>query len=185
MQKANPDVNYTDYDSNGDGYVDGVHVIFAGYDQAQTGVSSDAIWSHKWQIPKIKLDSKWIQVYSCSSELRENIGNTISTIGTACHEFGHVLGAPDFYDLDGVTGGQFAGTGEWDLMAGGSWNGPRGASGNSPAHINPYTKINTFGWATAKAFPSDNSLITLLPANSDSNSFYKVPTSTSGEYFLM
>jgi M6 family metalloprotease-like protein len=144
VQKANPDVNYADYDGDGDGYVDGVHVIFAGYDQAAGG-ASDAIWSHKWQISEIKLDNKWIQTYSCSSELRGNFGSTIATIGTACHEFGHVLGAPDFYDIDRNTGGNFIGTGEWDLMAHGSWNGLWNAPGSCPTHINPYTKINTFG----------------------------------------
>lgn len=53
VQKANPDVNYADYDSDGNGYVDGIHIIFAGYDQAanQWGLT-DEIWSHKWQILK-------------------------------------------------------------------------------------------------------------------------------------
>lgn len=186
IQKANPDVNYADYDSDGDGYVEGVHVIFAGYDQA-AGAPTDAIWSHKSQISPIKLDNKWIKIYSCSSELRGVSGSTIATIGTACHEFGHVLGAPDFYDrnIGDVNDGDFGGTGEWDLMAHGSWNGPWGAHGSSPAHINPYTKINTFGWASVKSLPADNSLVTLYPANSVSNSFYKIPTPTSGEYFLI
>lgn len=185
VQKANPDVNYADYDSDGDGYVDGVHVIFAGYDQAQTGVSADAIWSKKSQISPIKLDNKWIKIYSCSSELRGISGSTIATIGTACHEFGHVLGAPDLYDIDGSTGGQFNGSGEWDLMAHGSWNGSWGAWGSSPAHINPYTKINTFVWASANDLSVNNVLVTLYPANAFNNSFYKIPTSTSGEYFLI
>ena len=144
----------------------------------------DAIWSHKWQIPEIKLDNKWVQTYSCSSELRGSSGNLIATIGTACHEFGHVLGAPDFYDIlsDSLN---YIGTGEWDLMAHGSWNGPWGARGSSPAHINPYTKINTFGWATAKNLPVGNGLVTLYSANSNNNSFYKIATPTSGECFLI
>ena len=48
VEKANPDVNYAEYDYDNDGYVDGVHVIFAGYDQsANVSALPDAIWSHK------------------------------------------------------------------------------------------------------------------------------------------
>ena len=65
VQKANPDVNYAEYDYDNDGYVDGVHVIFAGYDQsANVSALPDAIWSHKWQIPKIKFISKSIGIIS-------------------------------------------------------------------------------------------------------------------------
>ena len=50
---------------------------------------------------------------------------------------GHAFGAPDFYDRnDKKTGGDFIGTGRWDLMANGDKNNNR----NSPAHPNPYIK---------------------------------------------
>ncbi|MFV0267962.1 MAG: M6 family metalloprotease domain-containing protein, partial [Draconibacterium sp.] len=182
VRKANPDVNYAEYDNDRDGYVDGVHVIYAGYAES-VGGPADAIWPHKSSISKIKLDNKWISTYSCSSELRRFFGTTICGIGTICHELGHVLGAPDFYDINRgrVSDGDFEGTGRWDLMGGGNHNG----GGDYPAHINPYTKIHTFGWATAKNLPANNSLVALYPANANDNSFYKIPTPTSGEYFLI
>ena len=35
--------------------------------------------------------------YACTSELRGNSGSTIAGIGTFVHEFGHVIGLPDYY----------------------------------------------------------------------------------------
>lgn len=180
VQKANPNVNYADFDNNNDGYVDGVHVIYAGYAEA-AGAPTETIWPHKWNIPNLTLDGKTISAYSCSSELRSTWGTNISGIGTICHELGHVLGASDFYDTNYATGGQFTGTGQWDLMAQGSWNGDE----DIPAHHNPYTKTQVYNWATVQSIPTDNSLVNLSPANSNSNSFYKISTSTSGEYFLI
>jgi M6 family metalloprotease-like protein len=93
----------------------------------------------------INRDGVNINKYSCSAELRGNSGTNISTIGVICHEFGHVCGAPDYYDTDYGTGGQYTGTGNWDLMAGGSWNGIN-AAGDCPAHVNGYQKW-LYGWA--------------------------------------
>lgn len=180
VQKANPAVNYADYDNNNDGYVDGVHVIYAGYAEA-AGAPAETIWPHKWTIPDLTLDGKKISAYSCTSELRYTWGTNISGIGTICHEFGHILGASDFYDTNYATGGQYIGAGQWDLMAEGSWNGNE----DIPAHHNPYTKTQIYNWATVQNIPSDNTLVTLNPANSNSDSFYKIPTPTSGEYFLI
>lgn len=181
LQKANPDVNYADFDNDGDGIVDVVHVIFAGYDESDGG-SEYAIWSHRWTIPTITLDGKSITDYSCSSELRGSSGNNICGIGTACHEMGHIFGASDFYDTNEqkVNDGDYEGTGNWDLMASGNRNG----NGDRPAHFNPYTKTQTFQWATLQNITSDN-VITLYPANSNGNSFYRLNTFTTGEYFLI
>ena len=110
VNAANADVNYADFDNDNNGTVDGVYVIYAGYDESAGG-PADAIWAHKWAITTVTLDGKQISTYSCSSELRGTSGSNISRIGVICHEFGHTLGAPDFYDTDYATGGQFLGTG--------------------------------------------------------------------------
>lgn len=128
------------------------------------------------------MDGKKIKQYVCASELRHTDGTSTSGIGTICHELGHLLGAHDFYDVDyGASGGEFLGTWQWDLMGSGSRNG----DGDYPAYHNPYTKTHTFGWATAQDLPADNTQVTLLPAESNSNSFYKLNTTTPGEYFLL
>ena len=85
-----------------------------------------------------------VSTYSCSPERRDLSGSNITFIGVICHEFGHVLGSPDYYDTDySNSGGQYPAMGYWDLMASGSWN----ASGRCPAHINMFQKIQ-FGWVT-------------------------------------
>lgn len=181
VNAANADVNYADFDNDGNGYVDGVYVIYAGYGEEVSGVSENAIWAHAWQITPVTLDSKVISSYSCSAELRGNSGSGITRIGVICHEFGHVMGASDFYDTDYAdNGGDFYGTGDWDMMANGSWNN----NGATPAHHNPYTKIYVYQWATANTITS-GSAITLNNAEQNSNSFYRINTSNTNEYFLI
>ncbi|MFZ4399844.1 MAG: M6 family metalloprotease domain-containing protein [Bacteroidales bacterium] len=177
---ANPTVNFANFDNDNDGSVDGVYIIYAGYGE-EAGASSDAIWSHASSIyPSVTLDGKTIGKYSCSPELSGNTGSNITNIGVICHEFGHVLGAPDFYDTDYATNGEYDGTGDWDLMAGGNWNN----GGKTPAHHNAYTKTMVYAWASPTLL-SSGSQITLNNAAENSNSFYQYNTTTSNEYFLI
>ena len=55
---ANPDVNYADFDNDGNGSVDGIYVIYAGYGEEYSGVSTDAIWAHAWNINTLTLDGE-------------------------------------------------------------------------------------------------------------------------------
>lgn len=174
--KAARDVNMSHFDNNNDGIVDFVHVVFAGCDGTE---NKQAIWPHKCYIPGILRDGVWISKYIVTPE-KEN--NRYASIGTICHEMGHTLGAPDFYDTDGnKNGGYFKGTGLWDLMKNGNVNN----SGHSPAHPNPYIKTMIYGWATAKELSGNNKLYTLKPSELDGNSIYKLSTSTPGEYYLL
>jgi M6 family metalloprotease-like protein len=176
---ADADVNFADYDNDGDGKVDGIYVIYAGYNEAEGG-GADCIWYHAWSIPTVTLDGVEISSYSCSAEYKDNSGSRISGIGNICHEFGHVMGAPDFYDIDKATGGSFSGTGRWDTMATGNFNGDR----DCPAHYNPFIKYHYFGWVTPTTLSSQAN-ITLLNSAQNSNSFYVYNTTTAGEFFIM
>jgi len=177
---ADKDVNFADFDNDKNGSVDGVYVIYAGYGE-EAGASADAIWAHAWNITPITLDGTIVSKYSCSAELSGNSGTSICTIGVICHEFGHVLGAPDYYDTDyELSGGNFKGTGNWDIMAGGSWNN----DGKTPAHHNVYTKVYIYHWAQATELTTTQS-IEVNPTETSNASFYKLTTSSSGDYFLM
>ncbi len=178
VNAADAAANFANYDNDGDGTVDGVYVIYAGYGE-EAGASANAIWAHAWNITPVTKDGKTISKYSCSAELRGNSGTTITSIGVICHEFGHVLGAPDYYDTDYSTGGQFTGTGNWDMMASGSWNN----NGVTPAHHNAYTKVKIYGWATATLLSSAAN-VTVKPVK-DNKSFYQINSTTSGEYWIM
>jgi M6 family metalloprotease-like protein len=178
---ADPDINYANYDNDNNGSVDGVYVIFAGYGE-EGGASSNAIWSHAWNLATtLTLDGKTISKYSCSPELRGTSGSNITYIGVICHEFGHVLGSPDFYDTDySSSGGQYSGTGTWDLMASGSWNN----GGKTPAHHNAYIKTVVYGWASYTTL-SAGAHVTLYNAADNLNSFYRFNTTTTNEYYLI
>jgi M6 family metalloprotease-like protein len=175
--KANPSVNYSDYDNDNDGVVDGIYVIFAGYGE-ESGAGVDAIWSCSGGMYQV-LDGKQIKKFACSPELQSNSGTSITRIGVICHEFGHVMGAPDFYDTDYGTGGSCSGTGYWDIMGNGSWL----MGGNVPAHHNAYTKTVIYGWATLKNLTSAGTK-TMLNAAENAD-FYRLNTGTTNEFFVL
>ncbi len=178
VNAADASVNFADFDNDGDGAVDGVYVLFAGYGE-EAGAAANCIWSHAWNIPTVTKDGKTISKYSCSPELMGSSGTTLTGIGVICHEFGHVLGAPDYYDTNYGTGGQFDGTGKWDMMAAGSWNN----NGLTPAHHNAYTKVKVYGWATATVLSAATS-VTVNPVIGN-QSFYQINSATSGEYWII
>lgn len=94
MEHAVREIDLQDYDADGDGYVDNVHIVFAGYGE-EAGASPSAIWSHEAMFPEITMQGMKIDRYSCTPELRGNRGGGISRIGPCCHEMGHALGALD------------------------------------------------------------------------------------------
>lgn len=172
-------VNLKDYDANGDGYVDNIHIIFAGHGE-EAGASDDAIWSHEATFYQdYEIQGMKINKYSCAPELRGNSGSGISRIGPHCHEIGHALGAMDYYDTDYETDGKYIGTGDWDVMASGSWNN----EGITPADFNPYVKAYDFGWITPKDLPAGN--VTIHPSCIDSDNYYILKSSYSSDYYLI
>jgi len=176
----NAGTDFSLYDNDGDGWVDGIYVIYAGYDESAGG-GDNCIWAHAWYLVNpIQLNGVWIHRYSCSSELRSNIGSNITYIGVICHEFGHVLGAPDYYDTNYAVGGQYQGTGNWDLQAGGSWND----NGRTPPHPNPRTKVYTYNWATVTELNTPQ-IVQIPPSIDDNTAFYRINTETANEYFII
>lgn len=178
IQFADPLVDFSDYDNDNNGSVDGLYIIFAGTGE-EAGAGADAIWSHAGWVSAY-MDNVQINGYACSPEHRGSGGTSITNIGVICHELGHVLGAPDYYDTNYETGGSYEGTGSWDLMASGSWNN----SGRTPAHPNPRIKIYTYNWADVQIISTPQTVL-IPPSVSYSNAFYRVNTNTNNEYFLI
>ncbi|MDR1563007.1 MAG: M6 family metalloprotease domain-containing protein [Dysgonamonadaceae bacterium] len=176
-----------DFDNDGDGYVDAFHVIYAGYGQ-EGHAPSNTIWAHEaWFFRDLVLGKVRIEKYSCTPELHGNSGTGISHIGVICHEMGHIFGAPDFYDIDNDENGQFYGTGNWDLMSGGSWNGDGDGDGYGdglcPAHTNMYQKIRN-GWVTPEEL-TVTTTVTGMENSAECPVAYKVNTPIAGEYFIL
>jgi M6 family metalloprotease-like protein len=177
---AEPSINFADYDNNGNGKVDGFHFIFAGRGQ-EAGGGSGTIWSHKSSFfPAVTKNGKSISVYSCSPEL---LYGSITTIGVICHEMTHaILSSPDFYDTNYEQQGQYDGTGMWDLMADGSWNGSPG--GNRPAHHNMYIKAQVCGWVTPINLNAPTT-VTNMPNSVENPVAYRINVYTNNEHYLL
>lgn len=178
IRNAILEVKLADYDSDGDGYVDNVHIIFAGYGE-EAGASANAIWSHEMTFWAESIGGMMIDRYSCSPELRGNKGNGITRIGPPCHEIGHALGAMDFYDVDYQAGGYYEGTGDWDVMASGSWND----DGARPADFNPYVKAYNYGWVDVQTLEADT--LNIISPSTLRNNIYRIDTPVSEDYYLL
>lgn len=152
---ANANVDFTKYDNDNDGEVDFVYIIYAGKGEADGG-ADETIWPHNWSLDaayyynnctyatnKRKFDGKYINNYACSGELNGQSGARTG-IGTIAHEFGHVIGLPDLYDIDyGQNYEDEATPGAWHIMDGGSYNN----DGKTPPNYTIYDKY-FLGWKT-------------------------------------
>ncbi|MBR4775442.1 MAG: M6 family metalloprotease domain-containing protein [Bacteroidales bacterium] len=172
-------IDFTRYDYDKDGYVDMTLFYYAGYNTAEGG-SEDAIWPHQSGLGNrgISYDGKKMGRYFCTSELRGNSGATPCPIGTTCHEFGHSLGLPDFYDTNYEKNGECMGLGVFSLMASGSYNN----AGCTPPYFNTEERI-ILNWMTREdVLPLPSGPTSLGPVR-NSVAYYS-ETSTEGEYFL-
>jgi M6 family metalloprotease-like protein len=97
-------VDFSQYDTDHNGIVDNVFIYYAGHNEAEGG-SPNSIWPHRWSLPdqSTVLNGVAVYDYACTSELRSSTGNNMCGIGTFCHEFGHVLGLPDYYATNHAT----------------------------------------------------------------------------------
>jgi M6 family metalloprotease-like protein len=169
---ADPTVDFSDYDLDLDGAIDGLFIIHAGPGQ-EGGGPSYAIWSHASFVGYMTNDGVVASRYSTEPENGK--------VGVFAHEFGHVLGLPDLYDTDYSS----SGIGSWGVMAGGSWNG----GGNTPAHFCAWAKIE-LGWVEPTIVTSDVSLFQLeIPPVENNTVIYKIwaydPSVNTQEYFLV
>ena len=171
-------IDLREFDNDGDGVLDGLTVIHQGTGQEMTGSSAD-IWSHSSEIIGLTIDGIAVKRYTIQPEQQRE--EKITNIGVICHEFGHNLGAPDFYDTDyGQSGGTYGGTGVWDIMGGGAWNGD---NGSQPAAFNMWQKWQ-YGWITPTELTAATR-ISNMPSSRLGTAAYKINTTVPGEYFIL
>jgi immune inhibitor A len=167
---ANPTVNFTPYDNDGNGYVDAFIVIHAGTG-AETNSNPGDIWSHKWTLDggQMTVDTTKIFAYLTVPE--------DCKIGVCAHELGHLLfGFPDLYDTDGSS----EGIGNWCLMASGSWGG----GGDAPTHPSAWCKANQ-GWVQVDNRTTNG--VVQIPDVKASHTVYRLwkDGAPGKEYFLV
>ena len=158
-------VDFTKYNNDGDNEVDFVYVIYAGVGEADaTPDVPDAVWPHNWTLDGAyyynnctyaksarKVDNLYINNYACSGEL-EGTATYRCPIGTIAHEFGHVLGLPDYYvtDENASNNNENYTPGAWHIMDYGSYNN----EGRTPPNYSPHDKYY-FGWSTPTLLAKD------------------------------
>ncbi len=194
------------YDTNKDCEVDILAVVYQGLPESQTP-NPNNIWPHKATLMKQvshfydtkqecvtnpeKRATVIIDKYTIQSELRitQNLSGAVesmNTIGTFAHEYGHGLELPDLYDLEKSPSGILSsGIGRWGLMGGGGHNrkSPNSLSGDSPAHMSAWSKYQ-LGWIepiqVTSSFPSTKEI---HAASTTEANVYKF--GTGQEYFLV
>jgi M6 family metalloprotease-like protein len=163
VPQANADIgaNWGTYDNDNDGRVDFTMIIHSGGDMAATG-NPCFTWSHAMQatlgqgevaettvgLPHGTLTHSGIPTSTPGTFIDRVLTipefasfATPLTIGVAAHEMAHSLGEPDYYD----TSYSSVGTGDWDIMSGGSYLG--NPAGSNPAIFNPASRVFQ-GWVT-------------------------------------
>ena len=178
IAKLSQTVDLSQYDCNGDHLIDNVYMIHAGYDAADHAENS--IWSHASSAYDGKAyNGVYINSYATSAEFQGASGTTFDGIGTFCHEFGHVIGMPDLYDIDYEENGEARHPSMWNLMAGGN----RNSNSRIPARLSSYERY-ILGYLTDAdkvdlSSPGNKTLSGL-----SSQKLYYLPTVNEGEFFI-
>ena len=141
-------VNFADYNSNGDNYVDLVYFIYAGYSESVSGNSSDCLWPKSGTNNIGTFDGKRVSRFGINNELNgtpEDLVDgkyLINGIGLFCHEFSHTMGVPDLYPTSGSAANANNQSPEyWDLMDMGEYT----QNGYYPTPYSPWEK-SIMGW---------------------------------------
>ncbi len=169
---ADPYINYSSFDTNGNGALDGteLHLAFMvrGGEIAYGGTGTacrPGVWAHRGALPSSgataapTLDgvivgaSEYDHGYSQQGEWHETTSSGCSgsypghtaPIGTPVHEMGHDIDWPDLYDTDDSS----VGVGNWSIMGSGSWARASGSEwiGTTPTLPDAFLKWYQ-GWLT-------------------------------------
>jgi immune inhibitor A len=135
------------------------------------------IWSHKWQLRTP------VQVAPGLSATIYLVVPNDCKLGVCAHELGHLAFQwQDFYDPNyDQDGNEWDGSGVWDLMAGGSYNG----GGARPAHPAALHKMQ-HGWIDITTVTTTRAL-TIKPYTATAGRTYRIvsPSFAAKQYLLL
>ncbi len=179
---ANDDVDFARYDQDGDGFVDLIAFFYPGYNYAESS-QTGTIWPHQYTLEyetSTRYDGVRLGNYFCTSEFSGASGKTLCSIGTTCHEFGHSLGLPDFYDTNYSTNGSTHAMSAFSVMD----SGADVQAGRSPVHFTVMERV-MLGWISESEAIQDivyNGVTSLPPVYE--NHCLRTKTTREGEFFL-
>lgn len=168
-------VDFSEYDRDGDGFIDNIFIFYAGRGEASGG-GANTVWPHTWYVTQAEstpyvFDGVILDRYACSNEWEEGAPDGV---GTFCHEFSHVLGLPDLY----ATSYSSAFTpGDWALMDHGSYNN----KGRTPPAYSVFERY-TLGWIAPRELKGPAN-VTLRDISSNTACIIK--TIDENEFYLL
>lgn len=171
------DVDFTQYDRDGDGKIDNVFVFYAGKGEHDSNVSN-AVWPHSWDISIANPDTTYLydgvilDHYACTCEYPSGYKRP-DGIGTFVHEFSHVMGLPDLY-VTTYTGGFTPGA--WSVLDQGPYNNDR----LTPPNYSSYEKT-ALGWIDM--LPMEEGALELEDFTT-TNKAYVLPTERKNEFYF-
>lgn len=192
VEAADADVDFSQYDADGDGYVDLVYILYAGLGENSGGVSSDCLWPKSGYGNYGEADGKKIYRWGINNELAGDGTRTDETtglpylngIGVLAHEFCHTLGLPDFYPTakwTDVTWYDNQSMEYWDLMD----NGENNYNGYYPTPLTAWER-ELFGWMDIETLDSPCD-VTLTPLQ-DGGKAYRIMNDNdpeANEYYII
>lgn len=189
LKAADDNLDFSIFDNDGDGVVEFVYCIYAGYGENVTGNDESTIWPHQWELSATTgtktFDGVKFNVYACSNELAiseefsEAYGGTyLSGIGTMCHEFSHCLGLPDLYDTSS-NGTGMSTFGYWDLMDSGSYT----AEGYIPTGYSAYER-DFMGWRALEVLDKKGDY-SMTAITSGGHGYKIINDANSNEYYIL
>ncbi len=178
--------DFSIFDTDGDGFIDNLYVIYAGLGEANGG-SADTIWPHSSTLYEdassaVRVDGKILASYSCSAEIFEKSGSSFVAdgIGTFCHEFSHVMGLPDLYQTEYDPSTESLTPFSYTLMDQGSYNN----NSRTPPTYSIYER-NAMGWADIEVLEEGVGKPAELEHVLTSNKGYAIRTADTNEFFLL
>lgn len=167
--------DFAPYDWDGDGCVDQVICILAGYSGS---VVDGYVWPNTGSTGVTISDRLRFSTYSLSCELWAD--GTPCGIGTICHEFSHCLGLPDLYPLYAGASAPFSVVDEWDLMDGGNFTG----RGWCPPNYSALERM-LLGWETPLELTAPTAVTDMRPVGEGGESFLIRNTANADEFYLL
>ncbi|MHA1427871.1 MAG: M6 family metalloprotease domain-containing protein [Candidatus Helarchaeota archaeon] len=186
IQFFDPIIDYSQFDIDGDQYVDHLFIIHAGFGEEHAPSISSRLYPHHYYVNyktnDINADGESIYVYDYF------MAGEWAYLGVYAHEFGHSLGLPDLYDpwdsdFPPDYEPEWDGIGKWGLMGDGCKLGTPEYS--QPCHPCAWSKMS-LGWIDPTVTTWNETLVIRNIEEYSTGSCYKLPIpGSTKEYFLI
>lgn len=178
------EVDFNDYDWDGDGIVDQIIVIYAGNGQNDSSSPdrNETVWPHQWALSQYKPGKAHKQngvIIDTYCVINDEIRGASDGFGTVAHEFSHCLGLPDFYQTSGSAHSNHN-FGTYDLMHTGCYNGDSWC----PANYTAFEKYS-LGWYKPLPLTEAITINGLKPMSDGGEAYYIDNDGNANEFYML